>query len=251
MAEKDALADVTRPRTHTVTVTVDGVLFDLDGVLVDTKEDVLAHWRTFAGWYGLNADQLVERVHGQRHSDVIRREIAHLGEAEINAATTRYEELECKDTAGTREVPGARALMTAMPNERWAIVTSCTAPLVRARLSAVRLDVPQRVVSADQVTQGKPHPEGYVAGAALLGFEPGRCAVFEDAPSGLQAAVAAGSVPIAVATTVPVEDLLASMPGGGLVVADLDAVRVRTVNGRLLLQLEDLGGHFRRAGVRK
>lgn len=209
-----------------ITVATDGVLFDLDGVLVDSQEDVVAHWRQFAEWFDLDGDELVTRIHGRRHSDTIRRELAYLTESELVNVIHRYEDLECTDVAGTREVSGARLLMQSLPDARWAVVTSCVARLVEARLGAVDLPLPKLLISAEQVTHGKPHPEGYLAGAALLGVDAKRCVVFEDALSGLQAALAAGAMPVGVATTFSADELRSVLPEGGVVIKDLSCVSV-------------------------
>ena len=95
------------------------------------------------------------------------------------------------DAEGIEALPGTVALLAGLPAERWAVVTSATRRLARARLSGLGLH-PRRLVAADDITRGKPDPEPYLLGAAKLGFAPGDCVVFEDSAAGVTAARAAG-----------------------------------------------------------
>jgi sugar-phosphatase len=101
--------------------------------------------------------------------------------------------MEIEDTEDLKVLPGVRELLGSLPAERWAIVTSCTRRLLEARLEVAGLPVPERLVSADDVVQGKPHPEPYLRGAEMLGFAAKDCVVVEDAPSGVTAGLAAGA----------------------------------------------------------
>ena len=100
-----------------------------------------------------------------------------------------------------------KALLESLPVERWAIVTSATKRLMLGRLKVAGLPVPERIISGDMVERGKPDPEPYVRGAALLGFTPGECVVVEDAPSGVGAGLAAGCRVLAVLGTHELEEL--------------------------------------------
>jgi sugar-phosphatase len=107
------------------------------------------------------------------------------------------EQMEIEDTEGLKLLPGVRELLAALPKDRWTVVTSATEPLARARLAAGGIPLPERLITAECVAEGKPHPAPYLAGAALLGFAPEECVVFEDAASGVKAGRAAGCTVVA------------------------------------------------------
>ncbi|MGA8669612.1 MAG: HAD-IA family hydrolase, partial [Terracidiphilus sp.] len=114
------------------------------------------------------------------------------------------------DTDGVNVLPGVLDLLASLPPDRWTVVTSATEPLARVRLAAGGIPVPERIVTAEGVAQGKPHPAPYLAGAALLGFAPGECLVFEDAASGTKSGRAAGCTVIATTFSHPIETLRAA-----------------------------------------
>jgi HAD superfamily hydrolase (TIGR01509 family) len=174
------------------------VLSDLDGVLVDSAAAIERTWRDFAARHGLDADHVVAESHGRRSTDLIRLVAPHL-DAECEAARLESEELE---RAGElTALPGARELVAAVPPGRFAIVTSGTRALAEARLRAAGIPVPDVLISAEQVANGKPDPAGYLRAAELLGVEPEHSLVLEDAPAGVEAGRAAGMTVVAVLTT--------------------------------------------------
>src|SRR5580704_4626587 len=118
--------------------------------------------------------------------------------------------MEVEDTGDLRVLPGVKKLLEELPPERWAIVTSCTRRLLLGRLAAAGLPVPSRIISGDMVERGKPDPEPYRRGAALLGFAPEDCVVVEDAPSGVGAGLAAGCRVLGVLGTHSAEELKAA-----------------------------------------
>jgi sugar-phosphatase len=181
-----------------------GILFDLDGVLVDSTPCVSRIWRTWAIENGLDPEYVVHVTHGQRTIDSVRELTPHL---DPQAETDKIERLEIDDTEGLRALPGAKELLASLPVDRYTVVTSGTRPLATTRLRAVGLPVPPRMITANEVAQGKPNPEPYLAGAALLGFAPETCLVFEDAPSGIRSAKTAGMTVIGVPTTYKREEL--------------------------------------------
>ena len=182
------------------------ILFDLDGVLVDSTVVVERHWRIWAVQHGLDSERILANAHGRRTIDTLRAVASHL-HLNLEQEAALIEKSEIEDTEGLIAVPGASELLRALPRHSWAIVTSGTPMLATTRLQAVGLPVPQAFVTAEQVSLGKPHPEGYLKAAALLGQEPQDCLVIEDAPAGIQAAHAAGSRAIGVTTTFPLADL--------------------------------------------
>jgi len=179
------------------------ILFDLDGVLVDSGGAVARVWGRWARENGLDAGPIVAKAHGRRTIETIREFAPHLEGAEAEKAERRVEQMEIDDTEGMRAVRGAAALLSRLPAACWTIVTSGARPLAEARLRAVGLPLPPRFISGDLVRQGKPHPEPYLKGAELLGAAATECIVVEDAPAGIQAGKAAGARVIALTTTYP------------------------------------------------
>jgi sugar-phosphatase len=166
------------------------ILFDCDGVLVDSDASVAEAWTTWALEYDLSPAEVADAVHGRRACDSVD---ALLGAGTRRAATAleRINQLELDSAATVTPVPGAAALIEAIPTGRWAVVTSGTRALATARLRAAGLALPQILITSDDVTQGKPAPEGYSSAAALLGVDPQQGIVVEDAVSGVRAARAA------------------------------------------------------------
>jgi sugar-phosphatase len=187
-----------------VVINCKAILFDLDGVLVDSTAAVARVWANWARAHGLDTDKVIEHAHGRRSIETIR---AVAPELDAEQENIRVEQMEIEDRDGVVAFPGADELLRALPQERFAIVTSATRALAKARLSYARLPVPENLVSADDVVNGKPFPEPYLKGAELLGFAPQDCVVIEDAPAGIDAAKKAGMRVIALPTTYPVEDL--------------------------------------------
>ncbi|HEX8849421.1 MAG TPA: HAD family hydrolase [Gemmatimonadaceae bacterium] len=180
------------------TLAADALLFDLDGVLVDSTANVERHWRDWATSRGLDVARILSVVHGRRAIDTIREQAPHLdAERELAALVAA----ESSETRGITVIPGAAELLASLPEERWAIVTSGPHPVALARLHAVGLPVPRVLVTADRVKAGKPDPEGYLAAARTLGAAPARCVVVEDAPAGVEAARRGGMRCVAVLTT--------------------------------------------------
>jgi mannitol-1-/sugar-/sorbitol-6-phosphatase len=181
-----------------------GVLFDLDGVLIDSTPCVTRVWRDWAKEHNLDPDHVVHVAHGRRSIETIELVAPQL---DAEAENIEVERRELADTEGLTVFPGAQELLRSLPVGRWTIVTSGTRPLATLRLQVAGLPVPERMVTADDVTQGKPNPEPYLKGAEKLGFKPEDCVVIEDAPSGLKAAKAAGCRSFGVPTTYAREEL--------------------------------------------
>lgn len=195
------------------------VVFDLDGTLVDSTAAVERCWRRWAAEFGVRLPAVLE--HGLPARTGVSR---YLPADLVEAGVTRMEQLEVSDTEGIIALPGADDALATVGPDRAAVVTSCTAELADARISAARIAAPKVVVTVDQVAYGKPDPEGFLLAAHRLGVEPGLCLVVEDAPSGLVAARAAGCATIALATTTPRTALVADA-----IVDSLADVRFETV----------------------
>ena len=207
------------------------ILFDLDGVLVDSTASVARFWALWAAEHNVSPEEAVRVAHGRRTLETIRLLAPHL---DAEAETVRLERREANDTDGVGRVHGALELLSTLPAQRWAVVTSGTRYLATRRLATNGLPAPAVFVTADEVTLGKPHPEPYLKGAELLGLSPQDCLVFEDAPAGIEAARAAGMSAIGVATTYPAAELTLAHA----VVRDLSQVRTRLDgDGRLEVTL--------------
>ncbi|WP_349294073.1 HAD family hydrolase [Rhizobium sp. AN80A] len=177
----------------------DAFLFDMDGTLLNSIAVVERVWTGWAIRYGLQPEVFLKTIHGIRASDVIRGLALPGVDAEHEARLLLQEELE--DVDGIVEIPGAVQFLNSLPPERWAIVTSAPAELARLRMAAAGIPMPSVIVTGEEVSSGKPSPEGYRLGAERLGVDPGRCLVFEDAVAGILAGEAAGADVVVVTTT--------------------------------------------------
>lgn len=196
----------------------DALLFDNDGTLVSSLASVDRCWTQWAREYGVTAEEFARiGLHGRPAAEIA----ADLLPAEaVPGAVARIEQLEVDDVpnGGAVLLPGTAEFLASLPADRWAVVTSATRRLAEARLGAVGI-LPKTLVTADDITRGKPDPEPYLLAARQLGVDPARCVVFEDAPAGLQAGRAAGMTTVALATTHKAHELTAD-----LVVDDLSAL---------------------------
>jgi mannitol-1-/sugar-/sorbitol-6-phosphatase len=165
---------------------------------VDSTGSVTRQWRRWAEEQDLDPDKVVETAHGVRTIEIVRRLAPHL---DAEAETLRLEKREADDHEGVSVMPGAAELLKAIPEGRWCVVTSGTRYLATARLQLGNLPMPQVLVSADDVSKGKPNPEPYLMGAKLLGVNPAECLVVEDAPAGIRAAHAGGMKAIGITST--------------------------------------------------
>jgi len=179
-------------------ITCGALLFDLDGVLVDSTPAVIRVWSRWAIARGFDPNEVVRKAHGRPSIATIRDYLPH-ADAEIENREVERGELE--DLEGVVPLPGARELLSALPPERWTVVTSCTRRLAQTRLRTAGLPVPDRLVTCDDIENGKPDPEPYLKGASFLGFLPKDCVVVEDAPAGIGSGKAAGARVIACRTT--------------------------------------------------
>lgn len=185
-------------------LTCRAIIFDLDGVLIDSTPAVARTWTIWAIQHGIDPEVAVEKAHGRRSIETIRDLAPDLDAEDENS---KVERMEIEDKDGVVALPGAREILSSLPLDRFAIVTSATRALARARLGYGGLPVPENMICADDVINGKPSPEPYLKGAELLGFAAKECIVIEDAPAGIRSAHAAGMRSIAVLTTYPEQEL--------------------------------------------
>jgi sugar-phosphatase len=197
------------------------ILFDLDGVLVDSTRSVSRQYRLWAQKAKLDPRTVENIPHGVRSVDVVRQLAPHLdAEAEVK----KIEKMEAEDQDGVVIMPGAAELLKSIPEGRWCVVTSGTRYLATCRLKHANLPMPRILVSADDVSKGKPDPEPYLTGAQLLGMNASDCVVIEDAPAGILAAHAGGMKVIGMTSTYPASEL-----GADAVIQKLAQINV---NGR-------------------
>ena len=201
------------------------MLCDLDGTLVDSGDSVTRAWTRYADEIGRSPAEILRMCHGVRTTEVI--EALDLGQPVMPAAL-RVESWITDD--GAHPTPGAVEFLTALPSDRWAVVTSSLRPTALSRFTDSPLPEPLVAITAEDVEVGKPDPTCYRAGAAALGVAAVDCVVVEDAPAGVAAGKAAGMRVLAVTTTHDAQELSAA----DVIVASLDHVRV-TVTGRQLL----------------
>jgi len=174
-----------------VLVRCQGILFDMDGILISSLASVERSWTKWARQRGLDPACVLSLIHGRRAIESVAMLRPDLDPA---AELALIEDIELADGEGITVLPGVRELLAALPRDRWTVVTSATERLARMRLVASGFTLPELLVTADTVTEGKPHPAPYFAGAALLGFAPEECVVFEDSASGVAAGCAAGCI---------------------------------------------------------
>jgi mannitol-1-/sugar-/sorbitol-6-phosphatase len=203
-----------------------GILFDLDGVLVDSTECVERTWRAWARDRGLDGDVIVQYAHGRRAAEVIAHVAPGLVATDEVAALAQS---EAGERRGVSPISGAATLLASLPAAQWAIVTSGVRAVATFRIAVGGLPTPRVLLTADDVVCGKPDPEGYLRAAAMLGIPPADCVVVEDAPAGLAAARGAGMRAIGVSSTFGAS----ALGDANFVVASVDDLVV-DVRGALL-----------------
>jgi sugar-phosphatase len=206
------------------------ILFDLDGVLVDSTRQVDREWREWAARKGVDGDAVMAIAHGVRTIEVIRLVAPHL---DVEAEAAAIENHEAHDQTGVVVMPGARELVRSIPDGRWGVVTSGSRLLARNRLRYCGLPVPKMLVTSDDVTHGKPDPEPYLKGAKQLGFAPVDCLVIEDAPAGIESARSGGMKVIGMTSTYIAEKIAHA----DWVVSGFSSIKVNT-NGTGKLAVE-------------
>jgi len=197
----------------------DAVLFDMDGVLVDSTPAVARVWTDWARKHGFDPDEVVRKAHGRPSLATI---IELLPHGDHDAENREVERREIEDIADVVALAGAQALLQSIPQHRWAVVTSATRALAEVRLRAAGLPTPKHLVTASDLQRGKPFPDPYLKGAEILGIAPAECVVAEDAASGVRSGKAAGARVLALLTTSTEEELLSA--GADWIADDLSAL---------------------------
>jgi sugar-phosphatase len=209
-----------------------GVLFDLDGVLVDSTPAVARVWAIWANKHGFVPDDVVRQAHGRPSLATIRELLPN---GDHDAENREVERGEIEDIADVIPLPGALEILQALPQDRWTIATSCTRRLAEVRIRAAGLPMPRHLITSDDVQQGKPNPEPYIKAAKILGFSAADCIVVEDAPAGIRAGKASGARVLALRTTAPDAELIEN--GANWIVNDLASVRLSSSDHLAQLEL--------------
>ena len=214
-----------------------GLLFDMDGVLVDSTPAVARVWTRWAARHGFDAAGVVHRAHGRPSITTVRE---YLPNGDHLAENKEIERDEITDLDGVVPLPGALELLSALPRQRWTIVTSCSRRLAEVRLKTSGLPRPEVFVTSSDIQNGKPAPDPYLKGAEVLGFAAQDCVVVEDAPAGVRSGKAAGARVVALRTTMTEEELWDA--GADWVVRDCAAIALATPaiqDGNLSLVLKE------------
>ncbi|MCU0092920.1 HAD family hydrolase [Pseudomonas koreensis] len=173
-------------------------LFDMDGTVLNSIAAAERIWSAWAVRHGVNVETFLPTIHGVRAIDTITR--LNLPGVDAEAQAAFITEAEIEDVEGIVEIPGAAAFLKSLPADRWAMVTSAPRDLALRRMAAAGIPEPAVMITAEDVSAGKPDPAGYRLAAKRLGLEPADCLIFEDATVGIQAAEAAGA-PLMIITT--------------------------------------------------
>jgi len=211
-------------------LSIEALLVDMDGTLIDSTAAIEVGWRSFAEHWGLDPDELLSQIHGRRAADVIARYASQLPispEQAIADLPRRIGEALSDVVA----LPGALHLLRSTPTDRLVVVSSATRAEIVLRLAAARLPRAPLMVGADDVDRGKPSPDPYRRGVQMLGLEPVRCLVLEDAPAGIDSASAAGCMSVGLLTT----HTAVEMAGATYIADDLSAVTVTSASDALLV----------------
>jgi sugar-phosphatase len=185
------------------------VLFDMDGVLVDSTRAVSRVWSQWAAEHGFEPARVAQMAQGRPSIATIRDLLPDV-DHEVENHIVEMREIE--DLAGVAALPGAVELLDSLPLQQWVLVTSSTRRLAEVRLKAAGIALPRNIVTGSDVRIGKPHPEPFLKGAAKIGVDPADAVVIEDSPAGIQAGKAAGCRVLALRTTMAEKTLEAAGP---------------------------------------
>jgi mannitol-1-/sugar-/sorbitol-6-phosphatase len=217
-------------------ITCAALLFDLDGVLINSTPAVARVWRRWAIEHGFDPDEVVSRAHGRPSITTV---AEYLPNADHEAENREVERREIEDLEGVVPLPGALELLASLPENRWTIVTSCTRPLAEVRIRAAGLPLPKKMITSNDITYGKPNPEPYLKAASMLGFPPADCVVLEDVPAGIRAGKAAGARVVAFRTTVRQRELHEA--GADWILNNCSDIRLTSAGVSLTLNLATSG----------
>jgi sugar-phosphatase len=207
----------------------------MDGILISSLGSVERSWSKWAEMHGMEPESALSVAHGRRAIETI---AALRPDLDAVAELKVIEDIEIADNEGLTVLPGVLKLLAAIPPGRWTVVTSATERLARARLATGGIPVPARIITAESVPHGKPDPAPFLSGAAILGFAPEECVVFEDSSSGVKSGHAAGCTVVATTFSHPIDSLAAA----NYLVTDLTGVDLVKLSDGLELRFTPLRG---------
>jgi sugar-phosphatase len=208
--------------TIPIEISVSGVLFDMDGVLVSSTQSDERCWTRWAAHHGLTGTFDLRRTHGRRAIDTLRDHLPDLASEAIADHLAQLDSFAEKERSSVVAYPGVIELLARIPPYRWTVVSSASEKMMLSRLQAAGIPPPKHSVGGDTIGMGKPHPEGYLRGAAILARSPQDCLVIEDAPAGIRAGKAAGCQVLAIASSHQPDELREA----DWIVASIDQVAV-------------------------
>jgi mannitol-1-/sugar-/sorbitol-6-phosphatase len=215
-----------------LTITIRGILFDMDGVLISSTGADERCWLRWAKHHHMEGAFSLQSTHGRRGIDTLR---ALRPDLDAAAELRRLEDYDAEDHSGLIILPGVQKLLASLPADRWTIVTSATTRLLEGRLGYAGLPIPAVLVPAEKVANGKPDPEPYLTGAKLLGFAAADCLVIEDSPAGVASGKAAGCRVLALLSS----HTQAELTGADWFVASLEQVTAAPqTDGSLSIHLD-------------
>ncbi len=198
-----------------------GILFDLDGVLLDSTSCIERHWEEWAKIHELDLRTVLQNAHGVRTIETILKVAPHL---DVEKEASEFTANEILDTDGVVAIPGALNLLGQLEINQWAIVTSGGYDLVQARLKRAGLPKPTHIITGDDVSHGKPSPEPYLLGAAKLGLAMEECVVIEDAPIGVKAGKTAGMRVVGITSTHSIHEL--SQADADFIIENINQIQI-------------------------
>jgi sugar-phosphatase len=218
-----------------VEFTCTAILFDLDGVLINSSAVVARHWEDWADRHDVSFGDLAEVMHGRTSAETIRIVAPDLDAEQEGRIREAREGI---DTDGLEVYGSAYELLDSLPACSWAVVTSGSRLTAATRLQYGDFPTPPILVTGEDVQRGKPDPEGFLLAARRLDVRPEQCVVIEDAPAGIEAALAAGMRVIAVATTHSFQALARA----DIVAHEIASVTVEADGEQLRVIVESVGG---------
>ncbi len=220
-----------------ITLTCDALLFDLDGVLIDSNDVYETHWAIWAKERHVSIEHILAVHHGRPVTETIRLTAPHL-DPDVEAEAYRDGLVASNHLERVHLFPGVTSLLGDLPLDRWAIVTSAPRISALRMLRHVALPMPKVFISGDDIDRGKPAPDPYLQAAQGLSHPIERCVVIEDAPAGIQSGQSAGAQVIAVQTTNPSD----ALKEADVIVNTIADVQVQYVGSHLNISCGPRGG---------
>lgn len=212
-----------------VTFRCRAVLLDMDGTLVDSTKSVVAQWDRWARRHALRLEDVLKISHGRPAIETMRMLAPGVATHEELERFVREEE---SHENGAVAIRGAVPFVERLPPGRWGVVTSAPGSLALRRLQTAGFPTPPVLIAPEHVERGKPDPLPYRLAAERLGIAPGDCLVVEDAPAGLESALAAGMAVVGITTTYTQAEL-----GVDVAVTDFDSLTVDIHGDTLLVRV--------------